>query len=146
MRAAQNLPSSLRANCNIRWAADFALMPKSRPPHTMALPLETYLRTFRKRHSLTQSELALLLGRSGPTSVSRLEAGQSAPSFECALVCEVVFSAPAHQLFPGHLRRVEAITRKRCRNLLSEVRERRTSAERARKDAFLASLVARLSD
>jgi DNA-binding XRE family transcriptional regulator len=58
-----------------------------------------HLRGYRKRSSLTQTDLARLLGHVSSSAVSRLEAGEHAPDLKTAFLLEAAFGASASQLF-----------------------------------------------
>jgi transcriptional regulator with XRE-family HTH domain len=69
--------------------------------------LENYLRTYRKRSGLSQEEVAFLLGCQNGTKVSRYERFARKPSLESLFAYEVVFGAPARELFAGAYQKVE---------------------------------------
>jgi transcriptional regulator with XRE-family HTH domain len=68
----------------------------------MASPsINNYLRTYRKRSGLTQSEVAFLLGCKDAGQVSRYERRQRLPTLRTALACASVLRVPVEKLFPG---------------------------------------------
>jgi transcriptional regulator with XRE-family HTH domain len=67
----------------------------------MSYKLENYLRTYRKRSGLSQDEMAFLLGCQNGTKVSRYERFARKPNLETLFAYEVVFGAPARELFAG---------------------------------------------
>jgi transcriptional regulator with XRE-family HTH domain len=69
--------------------------------------LENYLRTYRKRSAFSQEEMAFLLGCRNGTKVSRYERFARKPSLETLFAYEVVFGAPARELFAGAYQKVE---------------------------------------
>jgi transcriptional regulator with XRE-family HTH domain len=73
----------------------------------MAHKLQNYLRTYRKRNSLSQDEMAFLLGCQSGTKVSRYERHARRPSLETLFAYEMVFAAPARELFAGVYQKVE---------------------------------------
>ena len=72
----------------------------------MSHKLENYLRTYRKRSGLSQDEVAYLLGCQNGTKVSRYERFARKPSLETLFAYEVVFGAPARELFAGVYQKV----------------------------------------
>ena len=66
-----------------------------------------YLRPNRRRWGLTQSELALLLGVHSGSAISRIELGESAPTLEVALGCQILFGLTPMELFPGAFSSIE---------------------------------------
>lgn len=73
----------------------------------MSHKLENYLRTYRKRSGLSQDEVAFLLGCQSGTKVSRYERAARKPSLEALFAYELVFGAPASELFAGVYQKVE---------------------------------------
>jgi transcriptional regulator with XRE-family HTH domain len=73
----------------------------------MSYKLQNYLRTYRKRSSLSQDEVAFLLGCQSGTKVSRYERSARKPSLETILAYAVVFGAPGRELFAGTFEKVE---------------------------------------
>jgi transcriptional regulator with XRE-family HTH domain len=73
----------------------------------MSQKLENYLRTYRKRSGLSQDEVAFLLGCQNGTKVSRYERFSRKPNLETLLAYEMVFGAPARELFAGAYQKVE---------------------------------------
>jgi transcriptional regulator with XRE-family HTH domain len=69
--------------------------------------LENYLRTYRKRSGLSQDEVAFLLGCKNGTKVSRYERFGRKPNLETLFAYEVMFGAPARELFAGVHQKVE---------------------------------------
>lgn len=61
----------------------------------------SYLRTHRKKSGLTQRELAAILGCLTEGQISRHERGLSVPSLPVAIAYEILFGAPASQIFSG---------------------------------------------
>jgi Predicted transcriptional regulators len=73
----------------------------------MPQKLQNYLRTYRKRSSLSQDEVAFLLGCQSGTKVSRYERSARKPSLETILAFVVVFGTPGRELFAGVFQKVE---------------------------------------
>jgi transcriptional regulator with XRE-family HTH domain len=73
----------------------------------MSYKLQNYLRTYRKRSGLSQDEVAFLLGCQTGTKVSRYERHSRKPSLETLFAYEVMFGAPARELFAGAYQKVE---------------------------------------
>lgn len=98
-----------------------------------------YLRTYRKRAGLTQSDVASLLGLDTGESVSRYERLGRRPTLETALALQHIFNVPPQELFPGLYREVEQGVRDRARRILKqpETKNRRSGA---RKRAVLEAL------
>jgi DNA-binding XRE family transcriptional regulator len=73
------------------------------------------LRSHRKEWCLTQEELARLLLLESATEVSRIEAAKRNPGVEVALASEVLFGAPARNIYPQLYKTVEEeVMREAC--------------------------------
>src|SRR3954454_6389361 len=73
----------------------------------MASALHNYLRTYRKRTGLSQTEMAFLLGCANGAKVSRYEHGARRPNLATALACEVILRVALPELFAGMYHDVE---------------------------------------
>ncbi len=72
--------------------------------------LSNYLRTHRKRLTLSQEEVAFLLGGTGEnkgSKVSRDESFRCEPTLYSALAYEVIYGKPVRELFAGLYEQVE---------------------------------------
>ena len=69
--------------------------------------LPTYLRTYRRRAGLSQTDLASLLGCSNGADICRYERGHRCPNIKRALACEIILHVPLRELFPGIYEEVE---------------------------------------
>ena len=63
-------------------------------------PLPNYLRTHRKRWSLTQDELAHLLGLTAQVAISQYELNLRRPGADILIGSEVIFGTSIRELFP----------------------------------------------
>src|SRR3954469_1648642 len=87
----------------------------------MASALHNYLRTYRKRTGLSQTEMAFLLGCASGAKVSRYEHGARRPSLVTALACEVILRVALPELFAGMYRDVEKQIGRRAVILLRQM-------------------------
>lgn len=108
----------------------------------MSTPLESYLRTYRKRSGLSQNELAFLLGCASGAKVSRYERLARRPSLPTVFAYEVILRAPAKDLFAGLYQKVENATRARGQALARKLAEARGCKAMPRKLAVLQALCA----
>ena len=83
--------------------------------------IEIYLRTYRKRGGLTQSEVAFLLGLKSGQTVSRYERLDRRPSLETVFAFQVLFDVMPHELYPGLYQKVENLTRQRIQALIDQL-------------------------
>ena len=109
----------------------------------MSHALNSYLRTHRKRKCLSQEELAYLLGFATPAKVSRHELLQRRPDLQTAFGCQVLFNAPAHEIFPGFYAEVEQSVLTRAHSLHGKLESGFKSARTMHKIEFLAILLSR---
>ena len=73
-----------------------------------------YVRTFRRRSSLTQQDLAFLLGSRDRAKVCRYEQGRCAPSLRAALRLATIFDTAVGTLFSG-------LQREACKDVADRV-------------------------
>src|SRR5689334_994508 len=106
------------------------------------IPLQSYLRTYRRRSFLSQDEVAFLLGVKTGTRVTRHEGSNRIPKMETALGYELLFGVPLRELFASEAYKVETIIRERLPELIREVKETGGSELKL---AFLRSLSERLA-
>jgi len=69
--------------------------------------LPNYLRSNRKRLSLSQADMAFLLGKS-ERNLPRYEQFYRTPDLETALACEVIFQRSANEIFGGLYQKAES--------------------------------------
>lgn len=92
-----------------------------------------YVRTFRKRHALTEFDLAFLIGQRSDAPIYGYERGDRNPTLEAALALQILFSQVPHQLFPGLYEAVEDKVMRRAAQMLQKLdghRDRRSEAKR----------------
>src|SRR5882757_9428464 len=79
--------------------------------------INNYLRTYRKRSGLTQSEVAFLLGCKDAGQVSRYERRHRLPTLRTALACASILRVPLETLFAGVQREVDREAARRVAKL-----------------------------
>jgi len=85
--------------------------------------LPNYIRTFRKRASLTQKEVAFLLGSKSGAAISRHERFKQTPDLQTLLAYEMLFRTPVRSLFSGTQEKVERKLLRRIRLLIRKLAE-----------------------
>ena len=103
----------------------------------MPSKLPNYLRTCRKAASLTQAEVAYLLGSRTGARVSRYERFRQQPQLETVFAYEAIFRIPARELFAGLYQQVERQTHQRVRTLTRRVSQVPPDVALRRKTEFL---------
>lgn len=103
----------------------------------MSAPLESYLKTYRRRSGFSQNEIAFLLGCKNGAKVSRYEHCVRRPTLKTALACEVILRVPASELFAGLYRKVEKETATRALMLAKQFVAANPSRVTLRKLAIL---------
>src|SRR5258708_36308668 len=83
--------------------------------------LQNYLRTHRRRHGLSQADVAMLLGAVSGTKVSRYENFTRMPGALTILAFEIIFNQPASELFAGSYDAVRLAVQDRARPMLKPV-------------------------
>src|SRR5262245_54580072 len=102
--------------------------------------LQNYLRTYRKRSSLSQDDLAFLLGCRSGTKVSRYERSARRPNLETLFAYELVFRAPAKELYAGIHQKVERSITHRAQLLTRKLSRATPTAVAARKLQILEAI------
>lgn len=87
----------------------------------MSSKLHNYIRTYRRRSSLGQQELAFLLGSKERGKVSRYEQGHRLPSLRTALALATILDVSIAALFGGIQQQVQKHTAERIVMLRSEL-------------------------
>ncbi len=87
----------------------------------MSSSLHNYLRTYRKRSSLSQQEVAFLLGSTERAKVSRYEQGHRLPPLRTALALAAIFDVSIAVLFGGIQEQVKRNIAERVGMLRSEL-------------------------
>ena len=83
--------------------------------------LPKYIRTSRKRAGLSQRHVAILLGSSDQTRISRYELNKRRPNVDVALALEIILGVPARTLFAGRFAALGEAIRKRAAQLPPQV-------------------------
>jgi transcriptional regulator with XRE-family HTH domain len=105
--------------------------------------LSNYLLTHRKRLTLSQEEVAFLLGVNGMDKgikVSRDENSVREPSLQTALAYEAIYGRPVRELFAGLYEQAEQEVAKRAK-ILSY---RKTAKPRLKRQEVITNLISKL--
>ena len=103
--------------------------------------LSNYLRTHRRRLTLSQEEVAFLLGVNGESKgskVSRDENLTREPSLQTALAYQVIYGTPVRELFAGLYEQVEREVMERAKIL----RHRNSTKQNPKLQQIIANLIA----
>lgn len=90
----------------------------------MSSKLHNYVRTYRRRSSLGQQDVAFLLGHKGRENVCRYEQGHRIPSLRTALAIAAVLDVSVAALFGGTQKEVQRHIAERTAVLRSELRRK----------------------
>ncbi|MBI3418006.1 MAG: helix-turn-helix transcriptional regulator [Verrucomicrobia bacterium] len=102
--------------------------------------LPNYLLSHRKRLSLSQDEVALLLGTESGAKVCRYERFAREPSLATALAFEVIFQRSASELFGGLYQKVEQEVTARAQALAGRIEPGKRDRQTAHKRRILANI------
>lgn len=103
------------------------------PKQTKQIPNRIYVH--RRKASLSQRELAMLIGYRDEGSVARHERFNSLPPLLIALAYEVIFQIPASELFFGLRDTVEHVVEERISDLKKSLAERDVHGKFATRNA-----------
>ncbi len=93
--------------------------------------LDNYLRTYRKRSGLTQTEVAFLLGCGNGAQVSRYEKQHHLPPLRTALACGTIFRVHLPELFAGIQEAVDQEIAGRVETLRGELEHGRNQPKKS---------------
>ena len=102
--------------------------------------LPNYIRSFRRGACFSQRELALLVGCSVHTSVSRLERFQTTPDVTTAIGIAFVFGVPLERLFPHLIEDTEDAVARRAYRLLQALEQAEPTVDVLRKREVLSTI------
>lgn len=102
--------------------------------------LPNYLRAHRKRLSLSQEEIAYLLGNESGAKVCRYECFLREPAFRAALAYELIFQKSGHELFAGICDRIGREVAARAATLIRQLDGRKPTRRNARKKEALGAI------
>jgi transcriptional regulator with XRE-family HTH domain len=86
--------------------------------------LQNYLRTHRRRHGLSQTEIATLLGAVSGTKISRYENFTRLPGALTVFAFEILFGQPASELFAGHYQAIRVAVQERAQRMAEQLKAR----------------------
>ncbi len=93
----------------------------------MSSRLHNYVRTYRKRSSLGQQDLAFLLGHKSRANVCRIEQGHRLPSLRTALALALILDVSITTLFGGIHYKAQREVAERIATLRSALEEKHNS-------------------
>jgi transcriptional regulator with XRE-family HTH domain len=93
--------------------------------------LDNYLRSYRKRSGLTQSEVGFLLGRKNGALISRYEKRRRLPPLQIALALEALLGIPVSTLFAGMHEAANDDVRERVLELQSKLQAKTAKGSEA---------------
>lgn len=105
-----------------------------------------YLRAFRKRSRLTQSDVAFLLGLPEHTNVCHWESGRRSPSLEVSILYHLLFEIPHEKFFKEGNEAFVKVIAERIPVLLDGLRNGPIDSQVRSRIAFLESTLNRLTD
>ena len=107
---------------------------------------QNYLRIYRKRSPLTQSDIAFLLNLSDYSNISRYEKGQRKPSAELLLVYHLLFNTSIESLFEPKTEAVMLGLVDRMQHLVDELKASVHVPRNASRIRFLEQALTRLTE
>lgn len=108
-------------------------------------PPINFLRLYRKRSPLTQSDIAYLLELPDDSNISRYEKGQREPGIGFLLVYHLLFDTTIESFFEYQSAEVKSSLVKRIESLNIELRKEPSNAKHISKIKFLEQVISRLT-
>ena len=106
----------------------------------MKAKLKSYVRSYRRRWGLSQSELAHLVGLKSGTTISRIERHIQKPTLLVALACHAIFGIPPAELFPAVFVEIEEDVMRRAYGLYEQLQGSKSSATKTKLDCLEVAL------
>jgi len=103
-----------------------------------------FLRLFRKRSPLTQSDIAYLMGLSDDSKISRCEKGLREPSTELLIVYHLLFNTSIESFFEYQSNVVRSSLLKRIGCLVDDLKQQKSNSHSAYRIGFLEQVSNRL--
>jgi transcriptional regulator with XRE-family HTH domain len=103
--------------------------------------LQNYLRVHRRRAGFSQQDVAFLLGTNSKGKVSRYERYVRQPRLTTVFAYELIFGAPARELFAGIFQEIERAIIDRAVLLASKLEHAKPERITARKLELLGSII-----
>ena len=100
-----------------------------------------YVRMFRQRHALTESELAFLVDQGSHANISRIEGGEREVGLRTALALQVLFRQQPRQMLPGLYESIEEAVMRRAKAMIERLEGREDHRSRYKRE-FLEGLAA----
>ena len=107
--------------------------------------LPNYIRMHRRKHALSQAEVARLVGGVTETAVLRHERFRRQPGLPTAMAYAVLFQVDPRELFAGMVEETERAMLERAEELLESLPPGRLGADLAAKRLFLEQLITSLA-
>jgi transcriptional regulator with XRE-family HTH domain len=104
-----------------------------------------YLRMFRKRSPLRQSDIAAIMGLREYSSISRWEKGERSPNIDMLLVYHVLFDIPIENLFKGQNWGYEGEVVERIQRLIEQLKPSAGDRKIAKRISFLESVLTKIN-
>jgi transcriptional regulator with XRE-family HTH domain len=109
----------------------------------MNTTISSYLRTFRRRSGLSQTEVAFLLGVRGHAKMSRYERLSRRPTLQAAIGLQVIFGLATKDILPQVFVAAEQKVIERAHALSRQLERETDTAQTRRKLEFLATIINR---
>ncbi len=104
--------------------------------HMKKKSLPSYIKAERLKWSLSQKQIAVLLGSKGTSHISRHELYQTLPKLETAIAYEIIFGLPLKTLFRGKYEAIEEKVMTHAYRLYLTVENRRDEAGKKKAKLF----------
>ena len=106
---------------------------------------KNYLRAFRKRTAITQTDIGFLLNQPDTISICRYEQGERKPPMEMILLYHLLFDVPVHTLFEIQKDNLNEDVIMRLEQLINNLKLREPSQRVNSRIAFLTATLKRLT-
>ena len=108
-------------------------------------PSSNYLRMYRKKSPLTQSDMGFLVDIKHISNISRYEKGQRKPSIEILITYHLLFNCPIESFFTQESEQVRQKLIPRLKELIQEIKKQQITLKDTPKINFLEEVIIRLN-
>ena len=108
-------------------------------------PSSNYLRMYRKKSPLTQSDMGFLVDIKDISNISRYEKGQIKPSIEILITYHLLFNCPIESFFTQESEQVRQKLIPRLKELIQEIKKQQITLKDTPKINFLEEVIIRLN-
>jgi transcriptional regulator with XRE-family HTH domain len=107
--------------------------------------IPNYLRVYRKKTPLTQSDIAFLLDMDDYSSISRYEKGKRVPSIDLLIMYHFLFNVPIEDFFEEKSLTITSKLNLRIKELIAKLKSDTTTSNNLQRAKYLEEVIINLN-